>query len=186
MRKVKWSALAIILVLATGLLCGCRNKSEEESQEKEKKGLFTPSFSAETSISYSAGNDSDWSYGNQRKEFPDGDPCYVRVASVVKTDKRKGVDTEITVMYRFTGTENCAVEISDGIATKVETDNPNEVVYQRKISAAKEKNAKESFVIFQYNPNNAKSVALEVIYDDQVEEKDDARNTVYFDKNLEE
>lgn len=42
------------------------------------------------------------------------------------------------------------------------------------------KKAKEDILIFRYSPNGAESVQLEVDYDDQVDNKNDELNTVYF------
>ena len=50
------------------------------------------------------------------------------------------------------------------------------------VTAAKEKKASEDILIFRYSPNGAESVILEVIYDDQIAEKYDEFNTVYFYK----
>ena len=41
-------------------------------------------------------------------------------------------------------------------------------------------------MIFRYSPNGAKSVVLEVIYDDQVAERYDEFNSVYFNRNTDE
>lgn len=119
-------AVGVILSIFSFTACGStgeENKSNSESEqmqetEEEKKGFFDASYTTETTIAYSAGNDSDWSYGNQRKEFPIDDACYVRIASTAITDKNKGVENEIAVTYRFTGTENCQVNLTDGIAER--------------------------------------------------------------------
>ena len=106
---------------------------------------------------------------------------YVRISSTVITEKNKGVGTEITVTYRFTGAQNCKIELSDGIAKQVDSGDPNVVIFTRTISAAKEKKATESIVIFQYVPNSdASSITLEVSYDDHVPTQYDVRNTIYF------
>jgi len=193
-KRVKWTSLIAIMLLAVVVFSGCSKKTGDtssgesasaasEETKEEKKGLFDASFSAETTISYSAGNDSSWAYGNQRKEFPDGEPCYVRISSTMITDKKGGVDKEITVTYRFTGTEKCSVEISDGQAQKVDTNDANVTEYSMTLNAAKAKKAKESIVIFRYSPAGASQIALEVIYDDQVDAKYDTRNTIYFTKS---
>lgn len=88
-------AVGVILSIFSFTACGStgeENKSNSESEqmqetEEEKKGFFDASYTTETTIAYSAGNDSDWSYGNQRKEFPIDDACYVRIASTAITDK---------------------------------------------------------------------------------------------------
>lgn len=173
------SGMIVVLMLFV-ILTGC-GKTEEEKDNK--KGFFDASYSADTSVSYSTGSDSNWSYVNQRKEFPDAKACYVRISSKTLTDKKNGVDNEIIVLYRFTGAQNCKVEISDGIATKVETEDLNVIEYKRTLIAKKDKEAKEDFVIFQYSPEKAERITLEVIYDDQIDSKDDVRNTIYFSKD---
>ncbi len=164
-------------------LCGCGLpfSKKDDTAEEEKPVKIDTNFNATTNISYSSGSDSNWSYGNQRKEFPQNEACYVRISSTVIAEKNKGVGTEITVTYRFTGAQNCRIEISDGIATQIESDDPNVVIFTRTINAAKEKKATESIVIFQYVPNSdASSITLEVTYDDHVPTQYDARNTIYF------
>ena len=177
--------LSIFSFTASGST-GEENKSNSENEqmqetEEEKKGFFDASYTTETTIAYSAGNDSDWSYGNQRKEFPIDDACYVRIASTAITDKNKGVDNEIAVTYRFTGTENCQVNLSDGIAEQIDTGDANVTEFTRTIFAKKSKEAEEDIIIFQYVPTeSAESITLEVLYDDQIDSRYDCRNAVYF------
>lgn len=182
-------AVGVILSIFSFTACGSteeENKSNSENEqmqetEEEKKGFFDASYTTETTIAYSAGNDSDWSYGNQRKEFPIDDACYVRIASTAITDKNKGVDNEIAVTYRFTGTENCQVNLSDGIAEQIDTGDANVTEFTRTIFAKKSKEAEEDIIIFQYVPTeSAESITLEVLYDDQIDSRYDCRNTVYF------
>lgn len=181
-------AVGVILSIFSFTACGSteENKSNSENEqmqetEEEKKGFFDASYTTETTIAYSAGNDSDWSYGNQRKEFPIDDACYVRIASTAITDKNKGVDNEIAVTYRFTGTENCQVNLSDGIAEQIDTGDANVTEFTRTIFAKKSKEAEEDIIIFQYVPTeSAESITLEVLYDDQIDSRYDCRNAVYF------
>lgn len=141
------------------------------------------SLSVDTSIFYSAGNDGNWSYVNQRKEFPNNEACYVRISSTATTNSLlgRGVNTGITVTYRFTGVENCKIEVAEGRMTVTDTGDSNVVEFTRVINAEKEKEATESVVIFRYLPDGAEKVTLEVIYDDQIAEKYDALNNVYFE-----
>lgn len=138
----------------------------------------------QTSIAYSSGDTKNWTYGNQRKEFPNNETCYVRIGSTAITTGSfgKGSGDLVEVTYRFTGTENCKIELSDGKAEEITSDDPNVKEFVHTLTAAKEKKAEEDIMIFRYTPNNAESVVLEVIYDDQVAEKFDELNTVYFDK----
>lgn len=181
--------VGVILSIFSFTACGSTGEETETNSEKEqiqeteeeKKGFFDASYTAETTIAYSAGNDSDWSYGNQRKEFPVDDACYVRIASTAITDKSKGVDNEIVVTYRFTGTENCRVNLSDGIAEQIDTGDANVTEFTRTIFAKKSKDAEEDIIIFQYVPTeSAENITLEVLYDDQIESRYDSRNAVYF------
>ena len=173
-------AAIIVALLGCNLpFLGKKGDASDDSTEVVEK--IDTSFLTNTNVSYSSGSDSNWSYGNQRKEFPQNEACYVRVSSTVVSEKRKGVGTDIVVTYTFTGAANCRIELSDGIAQMIESNDPNVVIYSRAISAAKEKEAKESLVIFQYVPNSAaSSITLEVMYDDHVPTKYDVRNTIYF------
>ena len=141
------------------------------------------SFSVDTSIFYSAGNDGNWSYVNQRKEFPNNEACYVRIASTAMTNSflGRGVDSEVVVTYRFTGVENCKIEVAEGKVERSSTSDTNVIEFTRTINVSKKSNATESVVIFRYLPNGAEKVTLEVIYDDQIAEKYDALNSIYFE-----
>lgn len=191
MKTIKRIVSLLLCGVIVFSLCGCSSpfgKKDNDSAEKppaeEKIDTF---YNANTNVSYSSGRDNNWSYGNQRKEFPQNEACYVRISSTVITEKNKGVGTDITVTYRFTGAQNCSIELSDGIATQIDSGDPNVVIFTRTIGAAKEKKATESIVIFQYVPNsNASSITLEVTYDDHVSTQYDVRNTIYFPKNAEE
>ncbi len=159
------------------------DKKEEDKKEEEKKGFFDATFTVDTTISYSDGNDNNWAYGNQRKEFSATNDCYVRVGSTAITDKKKGVDEVVTVTYRFTGVENCKVELTDGIGTELNSEDPNIKEFEGKLYPKKKKQAKESIAIFKYNPSGEGSITIEVIYDDNIDPQYDKRNTVYFVRN---
>lgn len=157
--------------------------AEEVDEKKEPKhGLFDPWLEAKTSIAFSSGVDKEWAYGNQQKEFSAAKSCYVRVGSAVIAvwhwGWRYGEGNEITITYRFTGTENCAVEVSDGFLTEVDTNDPNVKEYTRTIKAKGSQD--EDVVVFRYTPSGEGRIALEVLYDDQVNSEYDAKRTVYF------
>lgn len=173
-KKTVCLLFAIVMILQ-GLLTGCNDTNK--TNEKDY-------FKMETSIAYSSGDTKNWTYGNQRKEFPDDDSCYVRIGvkAITSGFLGRGSDTEVEVTYRFTGTKDCAVEVSDGKATKVDTGDINVTAFTHAVTTAKESNANEDVMIFRYSPSGADSVILEVIYDDQVAEKYDVYNTVYFTK----
>jgi hypothetical protein len=188
--KKMLSTMMVCAVICSMFLNGCGKKDNEEAENntstsevvetvKEKEYL-----SMQTSIAYSSGDTKNWTYGNQRKEFPDNESCYVRIGCTAITTGSfgKGRGDSIAVTYRFTGTENCKVEVSDGKATQVDTGDTNVTEFTHTVTAEKEKKAEEDIMIFRYSPNGAESVVLEVIYDDQVAEKYDEFNTIYFDE----
>ena len=127
--------------------------------------------------------DSEWAYGNQRKEFTSSKPCYVRISNSIVAPWHwgyvYGLGKKITVTYRFTGTANCQVDVSDGFLTKVQTKHPNITEYTREIEAKASKDD-NNVVVFQYMPSGAGSISMEVVYDAQVNSKYDVRSTIYF------
>ena len=163
MRKCIALVLAIVCVVC---LAGCEEK--------------VPVFTAETNVHYSSGNTSNWIYSSQQKEFPTDETCYVRIGAKTITDIKDGIDSEITVTYRFEGVSTCRVEIADGIVVKQETSDPNVVEFTRVLKAQKEKKSEEDIVIFQYAPLGAGSMTIDVIYDDQVTDDDNVHSTIYF------
>lgn len=159
-------SIILVLVMISTMLVGCGEK--------------TPTYTADTTINYMSGDDSDWKYVNQQKEFPGDEHCYVRISCTPVTDIKEGVDAEIVVTYRFTYSGVAKIDLSDGRANVVEGTEDGVIEYTRTLRAEKEKDATEDIVIFQYTPNGEGSVTLEVLYDDQVAERYDVRNTVYF------
>ena len=153
------SALTLVVLLVS-MLTGCGDK--------------TPVYSVDSK---------EWAYGNQQKEFPGDENCYVRINSIPVSDIKEGIDHEITVTYKFTCKGDFHIEISDGIATEKTSTETGVYEFTRTILAQKEKNTEDDIVIFQYVPQGAGSVTLEVIYDDQVDARYDERNTVYFSGN---
>ena len=189
-HRMLYSIICFILILS---LYGCssplskKDDSKQDNTEKQEEvEEIDTKFVANTNISYSAGSDSDWSYGNQRKEFPQNEACYARISSTVGAEKKKSIGTEVEITYKFTGAQNCKIELSDGIASKIDSGDPDVAIFTRKVNADKAKKEKESIVIFQYTPNSsANSVVLEVSYDDHVPTRYDVRNTIYFSKEAE-
>lgn len=187
-RLITRKVLILLSVMMLSLcgITGCGSSEDSENKDATEQEVVVEeneNLSATTVIAYSAGSDSDWSYGNQRKEFPDEENCYVRIASTLVTDKGKYVDAPVVVTYRFTGTDKCKVNISDGVVTTVDTGDTNVTEFTRTLYANKEKKAKEDVVIFQYLPAGSEGITLEVLYDDQVSDRYDARNAIYFKSN---
>lgn len=201
------SKVLIFTIICSMFLIGCGTDKDEESetevtttaegQIKENNSLKLQTSNARstddgekdylemlTSIAYSTGDTKNWTYGNQRKEFTNNKSCYVRVGITAKSTNLfgKGKGDTVTVTYRFTGTDNCPVQVSDGKATEVNTGDSNVTEFSHIVTVSKKWKAPEDVMIFRYSPNGAESVILEVIYDDQIAEKYDAYNTIYFDK----
>ncbi len=152
------------------------------TNKEPSSGMFDAWYTVKTSIAYSSGTDSDWSYGNQRKEFTASKPCYVRIGSSIVADWhwgwRYGEGEAITITYKFTGAQNCAIEVADGFLTEVSSDDPDVLIFTRTLTA--KSSHEEDVVIFRYDPTQVGSISLEVIYDDKVKSQFDERNTVYF------
>lgn len=189
-RKVMGMVLICIVICSTCLV-GCGKETENENSKRETTTTTEEEveekdyLKMQTSIAYSSGDTKNWTYGNQRKEFPDSESCYVRIGTTAITTGSfgKGDGDTVVVTYRFKGTENCHVSVSDGKASEVDTGDANVTEFTHTVTVAKEKNATEDIMIFRYSPNGAESVILEVIYDDQVAEKYDELNTVYFERS---
>lgn len=188
MLKKLFIILSIILLVT---VTGCKkndttssdNDKTEETVDQTKDTVEEKAYlEASTSISYSDGNQMNWSYGNQRKEFPKNEDCYVRIGSSVFTNKTfgKGEGDIITITFRFVGTKDCNVEVSDGMVKEIKNEE-NVTEFQFTLDVTKKKNAYESIVIFRYSPKrDADKMKLEVIYDEQIKEKYDQLSTVYF------
>ena len=185
MRVLKRLVSAILCIAIMLSISACSvpflNKKDSDVTPTEKPEKIDTNYKAETKVSYSSGSDSNWSYGNQRKEFPRDEACYVRIGSTMIAEKNKGVGTEIVITYKFSGAKNCNIELSDGIATQKDSGDSDTVIFTRIITAEKEKKVTESVVIFQYMPGSeAENVKLEVSYDEHVPAQYDVLNTIYF------
>ncbi len=89
------------------------------------------------------------------------------------------------VTYKFTGAQNCDINISDGLIRELDSDDWNERIFTHSVYSSKEKDPSEDVVVFQYIPKNADGMTLEVIYDDQVAERYDVRSSIYFNPEIE-
>lgn len=156
-------------------------KAAEETVEITKEIKPKEYLVIDTTISYSAGEEDNWAYGNQRKEFPKNKACYVRVSSTALYDKFFGDSEEIEVEYKITGFRNCKVDISDGTYESVINDK-NTIIYKKKIKANKKKKVQESIMVFKYTPNSIvdDEIILEVNYGKNVDEKYNKKSTIYF------
>ena len=192
MKKMALSIICMLVVIGNFCICEKEIRANSFSETSTATApietriqIFDVTYTVDTAIAYSDGNDNNWAYGNQRKEFSADDDCYVRIGSTAVTNKKKGVDEKIKVVYRFTGVENCKVELTDGMGTELDTQDANVKEFEGTLYPKKKKAAKESIAIFKYIPSGEGSITLEVIYDDNVDPQYDKRNTVYFVKENE-
>lgn len=183
-KKKCWIMMFITVAMMTLALTGCGEDKETDTEETVEPEIVEEKdyLSIQTTVAYSSGDDMDWAYGNQRKEFPGDEACYIRLGTTAISEKNKGEGTEIVITYTFTGAKNCKIEISDGIVEQIDSGDENVLIFTKTTTASKEKNAVEDFVVFQYMPYGADSVVVEVNYDDQIKAKYDLRNTIYFEE----
>lgn len=186
MKKLLLALLSISLLLS---LTACKNKETESNEDiaEENNGLFAEVLSAKTGIYYSSGQDNNWSYENFRKEFSSGESCYVRINSKVISNKKIGSSDKVTVIYRFTGVNNCEVEITDGTAVEQKTNNSDVAEYVLTIKSDKaskfdDKDVKETTVVFKYTPKGDGNIVLDVIYEGNIEQSYNQMSKIYFAK----
>jgi len=141
---------------------------------------FNRDYSCISSITYSAGSESDWAYGNQRKEFDVDSACYVRIGECIFTEKKYNVGNEVKVTYRFIITGDCGIELADGTAEKRETGDDRVIEYTRKLKAQDPSEMAEDVVIFRYTPKEEGSIMLEVKYSFRIKDEFDSQSTIYF------
>lgn len=137
-------------------------------------------FIVDTTITYTDGNDNNWTYGDQKKEFSTAGNCYVRIGSIAVTDKDEGVDENLQVIYKFIGVENCEVELADGYGIDLVLEESNVKEFVGALYPKEENKAEESVAVFKYDPSEEGSMTLEIIYDHRVHSQYCKRNTVYF------
>lgn len=146
------------------------------------KKVHAPKYTTKTKVYYSPGDDNDWAYVDQQKEFDANTDCYVRIMSMVYEDNitaAKG--DEISVKYIFKGTDVADVIFTDGAPLNVEqTDDENEVVYSYTATAKKKGSDTEEYFIFKYVPLKEGSITLNIEYGEEVPESDDWQSTIYF------
>ena len=156
-----------------------KKKEEEKKLKEEAKNKDKNYLSVETTISYSSGEEDNWAYGNQKKEFPLDSPCYARVGCTAIVDKFFGSPEEISATYKISGFKNTIVTLSDGIAQKVSEDKDS-IVFTKNLMADKRKKAREDVVIFRYLPSQVpETIQIEVVYGDSVKSIYDKKSTIY-------
>lgn len=147
MKKLfkKTKLLVGCFILCMVVLTGCGKKESDSKKDAEVE--VKDYIAMQTSIAYSAGDTKNWSYGNQRKEFPNDDCCYVRIGTTAittaKTGKGKGDQVEVT--YRFTGTKDCKAEVSDGKVEEVDTKDDNVTEFTHTVVVEKESKRRYSY-----------------------------------------
>lgn len=165
MRKLK-SYILIIILCVVGY--------------KMIRNFINTDYECISSITYSAGNASEWAYGNQRKEFDIDSACYVRIGESVYSEKEYNTGNGITVTYRFRVNGDCDIELAEGKAKRKDTKDENVIEYTRKIKAQDISDITEDVIVFRYTPNGEGSVSVDVKYGYRLGEEFDSQSTIYF------
>ena len=145
----------------------------------DEEHIWSADFSASTDISFSEGNDVEWSYSHNRQEYPIK-TCYLMINTTAETKHFWGNDKDFTVTYIFSGANKCNVEPSEGKVEKIECDDSNVIIYQKTLTAAKSKNAKSEKIVFKITPKEMCRMQVDVVYGSRVPSKYDARRAVDF------
>lgn len=149
---------------------------------KKVRNYINTDYGCSSSITYSAGSSSEWAYGNQRKEFDAGSTCYARIGEVIYAEKKYNIENEINVTYRFTINGDCSIDLSEGKAEKVDTNDENVVEYTRKLKAQDPSKIAEDVAVFRYVSKGEGSIKLEIKYGRRIKKEFDTQSTIYFVK----
>ena len=142
--------------------------------------ILPPKYVPTTTVYYSAGNSTDWAYANQRKEFAVNTPCYVRIGSSISSSNLRGKGKNIEVQYEFAGTDICDIELAEGRAILLTTNEENHTVtYKETIKPEKKKNI-ETVSIFKYTPKTVGTVSVVLTYGKPLDKTEESVNSIYF------
>ena len=138
-----------------------------------------PVLTPTTSMYYSTGSEDNWTYGDQRKEFPIGKSCYFRADILVDSNNSKGNERPITIKMTFTGTDNCAVQVSDskGLQDTIVDDNSTTYIFE---IPAKKNNEDYTPFVFKYYPIEAGDVSVDIAYYDKENQLEVRKSSVSF------
>ncbi len=172
-----------------GFFVGDESGEEEIEDELVEKDYLR----AESSVTYHSSYDENWNYVTHQKKFPASEECYVRIATTAITEGgyinwNKGVGDEIKVVYTLTGLDICGVELfeNEGVEVRLlKSDDPNVLIFTKRITAEKSENALDNLIILRYKPRKVGKVTLKINYDDQLAQKFDYENSVEFVRELE-
>lgn len=135
-----------------------------------------PNYQIETGLYYSAGDQSNWSYMLQQKEYSASEPCYVRFSTKVTADNWRGKRSEVGVRLTFDSGDIAKVSLVDGVPIQTMQEDTNKITYEFIV----EPDDKEMIAIFRYDPKRAGEVSVDVQYDDKVKSSNNMRNTIFF------
>ena len=143
-----------------------------------------PTYTVITDTYYSAGNESDWSYGNQRKEFSVNKDCYFRLDTLMDSDNRRGNKKDVELTITFTGTDICDISQYEGNSYSSVSKDKNKITYNFTIKT-KRKSTKADIntFIFKYEPKKSGEVTVNISYDDNIAPNEDKMNKIVFVDN---
>ena len=152
-------ALSLVLIMMMSLLTGCG-----KTEYKADAGFF-----------YSS--DKGHSYGDGTKEYAVGETVYMKVIFKVTSDSKK--TSQVKVVLTIPNVENVDAKYMDGQVITPNFDAVNNVTtYEFTANASNE--AMEYECVIQFKPNAVGDVALQLIFDDNVDPSYDTQSTLVF------
>lgn len=151
--------LSLALVMMMSLLAGCG-----KTEYKADSGFF-----------YSS--DKGHSYGDGTKEYEVGETVYMKVLFKVTSNSKK--TSQVKVVLTIPNVENVDAKYMDGQVITPNFDAVNNVTtYEFTANASEE--PMEYECVIQFKPNAVGDVAMQLVYDDNVDPSYDIQSTLVF------
>lgn len=142
--------------------------------------IIKPKYEVTTNVYYSSGDDAEWAYSQNRKEFTLEKACYVRIDTGIIASNYRGTGKDVEIELVFSGSEVCDVVPMDASDLKVDYSS-GKICYRYAIkTTGKNQEADLTTTIFKYVPQAAGDCTVKVIYDDRISSDDDVRSTISF------
>ena len=160
MKKIKKELVLLLLVaMATFLLMGCGETT----------------YTAQSGFFYSG--DKGHTYGDGTKEYAVGETVYMKVKFKVTSNEKK--TSQVKVVLSIPNVQNVDAKYMDGQVITPNFDAANNVTtYEFTANASKEPAEQEC--VIQFVPNAVGSVAMTLVYDDNVDSSYDIQSTLEF------
>lgn len=134
-------------------------------------------YQVETGIYYSSGDQNNWDYVNQQKEYSIDKPCYLRFSTTINSDNWRGNRKKVGVKLIFDTVGVADIILVDGLPINIENESNGQVSYEFEVDPS---NHKELVTVFQYEPKNTGSVSVEVQYDNSISSTYNTKSTIFF------